>query len=195
MGSKIAIGLVYGKELFHVKIDILNSILKSLVDDKGILNYKYSIDEFGEKWIDSKEVTEVLSLDTLGKVISGYYAEIALNTAEFSQVSKSIVIRLENEEEYFGVLIELEESDVKAIGYDTVEKLVIKFLESEFDKFNYAYAFCDAEGEIELSPNEVSENNTELFSILLVSEKGNVKTTKSSWKIDGTSKRESEVDK
>lgn len=195
MGSKIAIGLVYGKELFHVKREILCTVINSLVDYNGVLNYKYSKDDFGEQWINSETITEVLSSETIDKVISGYYAEFTLNTSEFSKDSQPIVLRFEKEEEYFGVLIELEESDVKAIGYDTVEKFVIKYLESEFEKYNYAYAFCDAEGEIELSPNEVSDSDSELFSLLLMSDGEKVKTLKSSWKIDGTSKRESELDK
>lgn len=48
---------------------------------------------------------------------------------------------MENEKDFFGILIDLDEIEVQKSGYDFVEEKVINYLLELFDKYNYEYAF------------------------------------------------------
>lgn len=188
MGSKISIGLVYEIGELKSKVEVLGSVINSLMNSNGVQGYKYSKDTFGEEWVQS-DVNPNLSDEVLKSIISNYYSELTISTNEFFKGSHTVILRVENEDDYFGMLIDLEEESVKTAGYDVVETKVIEFLSREFNVSKYAYAFCENEGEIELSPVEVNTSDAELFSVLMKPDGGIVKIYKSSWKLDGISKR------
>lgn len=188
LGSKISVGLVYEIEELGSKVAILNSIINSLDDSNGVHSYKYCKDVFGEEWIQSDNTVNMTN-EILVSIVSNYFAELTMNTSQFLGDSQSIVIRVENYDVYFGILIDLEESSVQKAGYDMVESRIIQYLSKEFNNYKYDYAFCENEGEIELSPDEVTSSKEELFSVLMKPEGETVKVYKSSWKLDGVSER------
>lgn len=189
MGSKISIGLVYGENDTKSKIDILDSVISSLTDSVYIQSYKFSKDVFGEEWVKSASHDVMLSEEFLNDIVSNYYAEFILSTNKFIDEFQQIVLRIENEEDYFGILIDLEETEIQMVGYDVAEERIIEYLLNVFSKYKYGYAFCDNEAEIELSTKDVLSNKEEFYSLLMKPEGESVNICKSSWKINGISKR------
>lgn len=189
MASKISIGLVYDKNDIESKINILDTIIRSLTDSVYIQNYRFAKDVFGEEWVKSASHDVMLSEEFLDDIVSNYYAELILSTNKFIDEFQQIVLRIENEEDYFGILIDLEETEIQTVGYDVVEERIIEYLLNVFSKYKYGYAFCDNEAEIDLSPKDVISKKEELYSLLMKPKGESVNICKSSWKINGISKR------
>lgn len=186
MGSKISLGLVFNKVNNGV---ILEKVIRSLVNSDNKMNYKFCKDEFGENWIEGCIEISNLSKDMLNAYIQNYYCELTIESRNVIGVYCEIVMRLENKNDYFGILIDIDESDIMAIGYDIAENSIIKYLKNMFDVTNYLYAFCDNEGEIHLSPTEVLRCFNGLYSIFMKPREKIIEIFKGSWKLDGFSER------
>ncbi len=76
MGSKISIGLVYVIEELDSKVEVLDSVINSLMNANGVQSYKYSKDAFGEEWVQS-DANPNLSDEVLKSIVSNYYSVLS----------------------------------------------------------------------------------------------------------------------
>lgn len=135
MGSYISIGFVYDD--CENKEKVVNSILNSFVKKISSVSYKYSKDLYGEKWIEKELDTLVITQDILIKLISNYYAQIDIEGIFVINGIKKVIIRIEKNTSYWGILIDLREEEVKKASYIKVEKQIIEYLIKIYKHINY----------------------------------------------------------
>lgn len=194
MGSYISIGFVYEKK----KKEKIAECLEKLIDfinlkNENIERIKYCEDDFGEieYEVNLKDIIYHKN-EVLKKIVEYYYGEIEFYVNIFGIEKLKMVLKIEKEEEFYGIVLEVEESDI--ISQYTVDNInsitekIIDFMVNIYPYLNYDYVVCDNELELKYSP-KIMRNMKELKYSILVIYDSKLKIIKSNWNIDGLTER------
>ena len=190
MGSRISIGLVYE---CNNMIESLEKLIKLLISDNGyIKGFKVSKDEEGNKWIENFDTTTSISDEVYSCLTLGFYGQINLVSDIINLKHKDIVLNIERHSDYYGFLIDIEESSL--IDEDSIIDIatsIINLISDNFMNLRYDYAFCDNEAEIEYSLQEILSNNNDIYCLLFIPNfvENKIEVKKSNWLLDGLTKR------
>lgn len=188
MGSYITVGMVYAFNEYF--INEVSTVIQLLSVSEQEIQYRYSKDEFGELWIEKKcKLHELLNYKVLQELIDSYNQEVILNIRVSNFEYRNVVIRIIKESEYLGIQLDIAEELIVETGYDVFEKEIVKLLEEVFLKSSYDYAFCEHEGEIEKSLNEILSNMINQYSLLILEIEGSLTVIKGDWLLDGVTNR------
>lgn len=192
MGSKITIGYVFGIENKKVMALYLEELVNILSEEGLIIDFKFSLDDEGNEWkecVVKKNKMESSAYELLTKY---YYGTVKLISNIVNLRSKEIAVTVEQTSEYFGFLIDLDEEDLNQdFNLEEIESSIINFVAKSYGLLKFDYAFCDHEAEIEYSPKEITKVEEEIYSLLFIPSvmKDEVEVKRSSWYLDGLTRR------
>lgn len=176
----ISVGLVY---------DETNQIEKELsrllhhLEQQGarILHSRVSLDEDGEKWVESQQKEVDCALLT-----RYYYGEVSICLTACHEMKEiPIMISIQKEQQFFGFVLSFNEMRFEEVGIDRLEDIAIQFMQQLTDVTRFQYAFCDYDSEIEIHPKEKKQIDVGYAILYWHGEK----VMKNSWKIDGLTTR------
>lgn len=191
MGSDINIGIVYdnkqkGKINFY-----LSEVIKLLINNFGTIKFlRYSKDKDGTKWIEQEQ--KQLDSKKTKLLTTNYYGKVELASDVFGKNLIETVVSIEQTDSYFGFLIQFNEQELSEnLTIWEVENLIIDFVLQNQNTLEFQYAFCDHEGEMEYTHDEMKNITEEIYSLLFIpsDNTGNMKVLKSRWALDGLTNR------
>ena len=186
MSGFVNVGFIYNIDISPPSEVLTKVIQKLLPENEVSVTIKYAIDEEGEEWIEKE--TSQIDESSIQEIISGYYGELSVRNASLLATNHDITITFENTDEYFGILISIEEESLIP-KYDIrdlqrASTLLTSFAKQIFQEVNFAYAFTDHEAEI-LYPLDEKK-----YSIVFVpDEHSQLKVIENAWHINGLTMR------
>lgn len=202
MSNFLGIGFVYNYEKKYSVKYILKDMIKLLVKYDGyVKNIKYSNDKKGSKWV---EVSDNILIDSknydkyIEGLVKGYFGEILVYCKFLSRKDVPVYIRLHKENDFFEILLDIEEKNVVDADKNVIHKTdeIIMFINEVYKQTLFEYSFCDNNCSVEYSLNELNELNKlnelrgSVYSLVCVPQNDNkLKIIKSNWEIDGITER------
>lgn len=198
MGSYISIGLVYdGLVLEQARIQLKNLISHIISDLNAVKGIKMSRDISGKEWIGYNYNNKCKIDDLCRLLIENYYGQLNLKCNLFGLNQLNITVHIEKEQDYFGFLLDISESELLKTGdleeINNMTEKIIDFILDLHTTLTYDYAFCDNEAEFQYSPREFRRLKSAVYSIAVIPSIGKQENSfdviKSNWHINGLTTR------
>lgn len=198
MGSYITTGLVFsGSDVSIIKRKLKDLIIFLSGRSECYKSVKASKDIDGNDWIEFKS-DELADIQEAYRFASeGYMGQIDLQTSLITSNEIHVSVRVEKEEDYFGILVDVAEDDFlksnDLIVLNAADDLMIKFMSELYVVLEYKYAFCDNEAELQFSPNDIQCLAKEMYSILIIPRNSELNSVtnvfRSNWYLNGLTSR------
>lgn len=181
MSSVISTGIIFnGVKENEVKIKNLERLIQYLKNNGFSITDIYIYD-------DKNDITynfEEFDLVDKSKLIYNY------NEIRLKDHSKQIIISIEEHDDFYGLLIDYNEEDLRSIitNIKAMDTYFLSMIESFAKILNFDYAFVCNDGELEFSIKELQkiEDYKEMYYILSIKEDDEFKIYKGNWNIWGT---------
>ena len=147
-GGFINVGMVFDQK--HNLVRSMNSV-KDFLSQHGsnFLSVKYSKDIDGENWIEENIEDNVLQESYL----TGFYNEFEVS-GKFLDTNKELNLSIIKEDNYFGLLFNIEWEEMSNQNFITFQTKVVNYLIEIYRILPYEYSFVGHEIEIEMDPEE-----------------------------------------
>ncbi len=210
-GQYIDIGFVYpfiNQESQQAEIDSLIHYLHNW--DFTIKSLIASTDPDGEGYIELNSVDQ-MDESTIGRIFSSmYYGKLTIDLKVDGEPIHDIFIYVEKGEEkldgFYCVFISIKGDQIikecNLMGPEIYEEPINDFINAITNKLislmvdfygfsQYSYALCDAETQMQCTPDELAQNQNEIYSVVVLPNKSafeaKLEVRKSKWNIDGFS--------
>lgn len=188
MGSYISVGFVFKNNKSEFKIQVLKSLLeKSGMADYSIIIYKVCRDIDGEKWFEKSVKYEFMTDKDYDVITKNYYGNLLMFCPLKGINNQMVNINLYEGDTFFGYLIELFDINKRDIDYEKIEASLVDFITNCGIPFEYA--FCENEGEIEFSPDELNVEDTNYSILITNNQKEGFNIVRGQYLIDGKTLR------
>ncbi len=188
MGSCISVGFVFKNNESDLKIQVLKSLLEKLcMADYSIISYNVCCDVDGENWIKKSIRYEFMTDEDYEILTENYYGNLLMLCPLDGINNQAVNINLYEGEGYFGYLIELFEISRRNTDYEKIELTLVDFITN--CEIPFTYAFCEKEGEIEFSPDDLNVSEADYSILVIRDQKGELNIIKGKYLIDGETLR------
>jgi len=191
MGSYISVGFVFRNDKLNLKEKMLKVLTdRLLLNDYSVLMYKTNTDTDGNECIEKKVLYRDMQVSDYEILTKYDFGSILLMCDFLGVINQMVNLTFYKEKTHFGFLIEIfEDPFKKKLSYEKREDLLINYIRSCYHEVPFDYAICENEGEIEVSPDEIEDEELS-YSILMLPDKENgFIIKKGEYLIDGETKR------
>lgn len=198
MGSFITIGLVYNElDLERIEVE-LRSLTRFLLSREGYFkSMKVSRDISGDEWIEHSLLSGYQIGNLCSLLAKYHYGQVSISCKLLGETHLDVTVRIHKEEDYFGFLLEVAEADLISARHreelDALTERIIYLIIDMHSFLSYHYAFCDNEAEVRYSPEVFGTLANDVYSVVVMPSGVDEKpysVVKSSWHIDGLTRRE-----
>lgn len=194
MGANIVIGFV--NDSLNTIYRNYENLIQFLKNNSLSIEYiKYCKDKDGDSWICIESEVDKTALSLKECIMDTHFFEMYVLKFPIGQIKEDVLIRIcIHEQNFYSLTIEVQEEKVlnsyKVHELIALEKNIEEVIKIMMRELNIDYAFSDQDAEAEYSLKDILNHINPHYALEVTTDKkGNLKVSKASWYVNGTTPR------